>query len=61
MLVKSFYSFENSQFIIGRQKIATNRKTIGDITELSIQAFDQREECQSKIQALQVNFSCTSI
>ena len=39
-----------------REKIASNRKTIGDITELSIQAFDQREECQSKIQALQVLF-----
>ena len=36
-------------------QISANRKTIGDITELSIQAFDQREECQSKIQALQVS------
>lgn len=36
-----------------QKKIAANKKTIADITELAIQAFDQRDECQSKIQALQ--------
>ncbi|XP_059086891.1 coiled-coil domain-containing protein 63-like [Tigriopus californicus] len=36
-----------------QKKIAVNKKTIADITELAIQAFDQRDECQSKIQALQ--------
>ena len=32
--------------------LAANKKTIADITEMAIQAFDQRDECQSKIQAL---------
>ena len=36
-----------------QKKISANKKTIADITELAIQAFDQRDECQSKIQALQ--------
>ena len=36
-----------------QKKIQANKKTIADITELAIQAFDQRDECQSKIQALQ--------
>ncbi len=44
-----------------QKRIAANRKTIGDITELSIQAFDQREECQSKIQALQVKYKIINL
>ena len=33
-----------------QKKIATNKKTISDLTELAIQAYDQRDEAQSKIQ-----------
>ena len=36
------------------KKIAANKKTIADITEMAILAFDQRDEAQSKITALQV-------
>lgn len=36
------------------KKIAANKKTIADITEMAILAFDQRDEAQSKISAFQV-------
>ncbi len=36
------------------KKIASNKKTIADITEMAILAFDQRDEAQSKITAFQV-------
>ena len=36
------------------KKIAANKKTIADITEMAILAFDQRDEAQSKITAFQV-------
>ena len=35
-----------------QKKIASNKKTISDLTELAIQAYDQRDEAQSKIQAM---------
>ena len=35
-----------------QKKIATNKKTISDLMELAIQAYDQRDEAQSKIQAM---------
>ena len=38
-----------------QKKIAGNKKVIADITEMAILAFDQRDEAQSKITALQVN------
>jgi len=37
------------------KKIAVNKKTISDITEMAILAFDQRDEAQSKISAFQVS------
>ena len=37
-----------------QKKIAGNKKVIADITEMAILAFDQRDEAQSKITALQV-------
>ena len=37
------------------RKIAANKKTIADITEMAILAFDQRDEAQSKITAFQVD------
>ena len=36
-----------------QKKIAGNKKVIADITEMAILAFDQRDESQSKITALQ--------
>ena len=36
-----------------QKKIAGNKKVIADITEMAILAFDQRDEAQSKITALQ--------
>lgn len=36
-----------------QKKIAGNKKIIADITEMAILAFDQRDEAQSKITALQ--------
>ena len=35
-----------------QKKIASDKKTISDLTELAIQAYDQRDEAQSKIQAM---------
>ena len=35
-----------------QKKIAGNKKTIADLTELAIQAYDQRDEAQSKIVAM---------
>ncbi|CAB4061738.1 unnamed protein product [Lepeophtheirus salmonis] len=47
---------ERSTFndLIGKlqKRISTNKKMVYDITEMSIQAFDQRDESQSKIAAL---------
>ncbi|XP_023338844.1 coiled-coil domain-containing protein 63 [Eurytemora carolleeae] len=47
---------ERSQFndMISKlqKKIAGNKKTIADLTELAIQAYDQRDEAQSKIVAM---------
>jgi len=37
------------------KKIAANKKTVADITEMAILAFDQRDEAQSKISAFQVS------
>ena len=34
------------------RKLNANKKTIADFTELAIQAFDQRDEAQSKIVAM---------
>jgi hypothetical protein len=39
------------------KKIAANKKTIADITEMAILAFDQRDEAQSKITAFQVKLN----
>ena len=36
-----------------QKKIAGNKKVIADITKMAILAFDQRDEAQSKITALQ--------
>jgi len=36
-----------------QKKVAGNKKVIADITEMAILAFDQRDEAQSKITALQ--------
>lgn len=36
-----------------QRKIAANKKVVADITEMAILAFDQRDEAQSKITALQ--------
>ena len=36
-----------------QKKIAANKKVVADITEMAILAFDQRDEAQSKITALQ--------
>jgi hypothetical protein len=41
------------------RKIAANKKTISDITEMAILAFDQRDEAQSKITAFQVKLHFT--
>ena len=35
-----------------QKKIGGNKKTISDLMELAIQAYDQRDEAQSKIQAM---------
>ena len=47
---------ERSQFndMISKlqKKIAANKKIISDLTELAIQAYDQRDEAQSKIVAM---------
>ena len=44
-----------------QKKIAGNKKVIADITEMAILAFDQRDEAQSKITALQVrSHECNS-
>ena len=36
-----------------QKKVAANKKVVADITEMAILAFDQRDEAQSKITALQ--------
>jgi hypothetical protein len=59
--LKIFYCFQvqeratfNDMIAKLHKKIAGNKKTIADITEMAILAFDQRDEAQSKITALQV-------
>ncbi len=51
---------ERSQFndMISKlqKKIAGNKKTIADLTELAIQAYDQRDEAQSKIVAMKESY-----
>ena len=43
-----------------QKKVAANKKVVADITEMAILAFDQRDEAQSKITALQDRYVSNS-